>query len=462
MRGVIRRTCKKAGLGALSIALASAALVGVAATSQADDLDDQKNEIQQQIDQNNDELSQSQTALDNATIALQQSNADLASAQQALAAKQADLADAQAEDTRLAGEVTTAEDNLATANTAVVRAQADVAAQQHDIAATVQASNQQDPTLLSLSLLLTTASGASLNNSVQWATTMFDTSQATLDRLQGVQADMEQAQTQAQAAADDVTAKKAAAADHLAQTQDLVTQAQAAEAAVNAQVASNTQAKQAAADALAQNQADQKALDDDMNQILAQIQARIAAQKAAEEAAAKAAADKAAADKAAADKAAAAKSSSSTSSSSGSSGSSNQSAPSSGTFFQPPVTGYRVTSPFGYRTDPISGVTAYHSGVDLAVPCGTPIHAAADGTVVSAGWYGTLGNYILIDNGKIDGNYWSTGYGHQSSFAVSAGQHVTRGQVIGYVGTTGRSTGCHVHFNAIKNGTNINGLPLIT
>ncbi|MCL1841195.1 MAG: M23 family metallopeptidase, partial [Propionibacteriaceae bacterium] len=151
--------------------------------------------------------------------------------------------------------------------------------------------------------------------------------------------------------------------------------------------------------------------------------------------------------------------------SSGSSGSSSSgaAAPNSGTFFQPPLTGaLYVTSPFGYRIDPISGVSAFHSGVDLGASCGTPVHAAANGTVVSTGWYGTLGQYLLLDNGTIAGNSWYTGYGHLSAFAVSPGQYVTRGQVVAYVGSTGRSTGCHVHFNAIRNGTNINGWPLIS
>lgn len=112
-----------------------------------------------------------------------------------------------------------------------------------------------------------------------------------------------------------------------------------------------------------------------------------------------------------------------------------------GTFIWP-VQG-PISSGFGYRTDPVTGAQAYHAGLDLSVPCGTPIKAAGSGSIVSAGFNsGGYGNMTLINHG----NGMSTLYGHQSSIIVSAGQSVTQGQVIGYVGSTGKSTGCHLHF----------------
>jgi murein DD-endopeptidase MepM/ murein hydrolase activator NlpD len=112
-----------------------------------------------------------------------------------------------------------------------------------------------------------------------------------------------------------------------------------------------------------------------------------------------------------------------------------------GTFIRP-VPG-PITSGYGYRTDPITGATAYHSGLDIGAPCGTPIKAAGTGTIISAGFNsGGYGNMTLINHG----NGLSTLYGHQSSIIVAAGQSVTQGQVIGYVGSTGKSTGCHLHF----------------
>jgi murein DD-endopeptidase MepM/ murein hydrolase activator NlpD len=109
--------------------------------------------------------------------------------------------------------------------------------------------------------------------------------------------------------------------------------------------------------------------------------------------------------------------------------------------FSWPVTG-TITSPFGWRSNPFGGAPEFHQGLDIAAPTGTTVTAAAGGTVIMAQWYGGYGNYILIDHG---GGY-STGYGHLSAIYVSSGQVVQRGQAIGAVGSTGQSTGPHLHF----------------
>jgi murein DD-endopeptidase MepM/ murein hydrolase activator NlpD len=109
--------------------------------------------------------------------------------------------------------------------------------------------------------------------------------------------------------------------------------------------------------------------------------------------------------------------------------------------FSWPVTG-TITSPFGWRSNPFGGAPEFHQGLDIAAPTGTTVTAAAGGTVIMAQWYGGYGNYILIDHG---GGY-STGYGHLSAIYVGPGQAVVRGQAIGAVGSTGQSTGPHLHF----------------
>ena len=95
-----------------------------------------------------------------------------------------------------------------------------------------------------------------------------------------------------------------------------------------------------------------------------------------------------------------------------------------------------ITSSFGERVDPFNGEGAFHSGIDLSVPYGTPVHAAADGVVTFAEFMNGYGNLINLDHG----HGIATRYGHLSGFAITLGQHVHRGQVIGYVGTTGRVT----------------------
>lgn len=110
------------------------------------------------------------------------------------------------------------------------------------------------------------------------------------------------------------------------------------------------------------------------------------------------------------------------------------------------------TSPFGWRMHPILGVNQFHNGVDLAAPGGSPILAAYDGEVVAATYSATMGNYIMIDHG--DGLY--TIYMHASALYVSEGATVSRGQKIAAVGTTGRSTGNHLHFSVRLNGEYVN------
>jgi murein DD-endopeptidase MepM/ murein hydrolase activator NlpD len=119
-----------------------------------------------------------------------------------------------------------------------------------------------------------------------------------------------------------------------------------------------------------------------------------------------------------------------------------------------PVGRVPISSGFGYRTDPITGGQEFHSGVDFAAACGTPIHAGGAGQVVSAGPNGGYGNATVINHG----GGLATLYGHQSSISVSVGQVVAQGQVIGAVGSTGKSTGCHLHFEVRVNGNPVNPL----
>jgi murein DD-endopeptidase MepM/ murein hydrolase activator NlpD len=118
-----------------------------------------------------------------------------------------------------------------------------------------------------------------------------------------------------------------------------------------------------------------------------------------------------------------------------------------------PVAG-RVTSGFGERFHPILGYQRFHAGLDLAATYGSPIAAAADGRVVSAGWHGGYGRLVAVMHvGGIE-----TLYGHMSQIAARPGEMVRQGQVIGYVGSSGLSTGPHLHYEVLKNGRPVNPL----
>ena len=131
------------------------------------------------------------------------------------------------------------------------------------------------------------------------------------------------------------------------------------------------------------------------------------------------------------------------------------------TGFACPLKSYtRVSSEYGWRKNPVSGVNKLHAGIDFAAAGGTPIYAAASGYVQVAGWStGGYGNYVIIYHGKMsDGNTYSTLYAHMRSVATSAGKYVKQGELIGYVGTTGNSTGNHLHLEVWKGGSKANAV----
>ena len=120
-----------------------------------------------------------------------------------------------------------------------------------------------------------------------------------------------------------------------------------------------------------------------------------------------------------------------------------------------PLPGGQIGSGFGWRVHPIYGTSRFHAGLDISAPEGTPIQAPADGVVVSAGPFGGYGNTVILDHGQSI----ATLHAHQVGFAVETGQRVTRGQVIGFVGSTGLSTGPHLHLEVRLSGNPTDPVP---
>ncbi|MEO6093204.1 MAG: M23 family metallopeptidase [Novosphingobium sp.] len=120
-----------------------------------------------------------------------------------------------------------------------------------------------------------------------------------------------------------------------------------------------------------------------------------------------------------------------------------------------PLQGVHMTSDFGMRVHPILGGMRRHAGVDLAAPVGTPVYATADGVVGKAEWFGGYGLFVALEHGAS----LETRYGHMSRLNVAAGQSIHKGDIVGFVGTTGRSTGPHLHYEVRVAGAPVNPIP---
>ena len=120
-----------------------------------------------------------------------------------------------------------------------------------------------------------------------------------------------------------------------------------------------------------------------------------------------------------------------------------------------PLDDTRLTSDYGMRTHPVLGGRRSHKGVDLSAPTGTPIYATADGYISKAEWFSSYGKYVSIEHGA----NLQTRFAHMSDIAVTAGSRVKKGDIIGYVGSTGRSTGPHLHYEVRIDGKAVNPVP---
>lgn len=130
-------------------------------------------------------------------------------------------------------------------------------------------------------------------------------------------------------------------------------------------------------------------------------------------------------------------------------------------FFSYPTKVPYITSSYGYRLHPVLGYVRLHAGTDFRAYCGTPIYAAAGGTVVWAKRYGGFGNQVLINHGEVGGKNLMSSYNHFSRFAVSSGEKVSKGQLVGYSGSTGTSTACHLHFEVYVNGQTVDPMSML-
>ena len=294
---------------------------------------------------------------------------------------------------------------------------------------------QQQSNLLPVAVLLDPHSTEDVQTRLQWSTTLFDSTQAQIDRLTLLQRQLDAARVRKA----ELKAKVAAARHEAAANLKIKKSLELRATAEKGTVAQLVRQRKAAEDQAEADVAQDKAHYADLVKERASVEKRIAARIA------KAAAErKRAAERAAAERKAGAARRSSHATSKHTHRSSGSTTSSAGHGFSFPVAA-RITSPFGMRFHPVLHYWKLHDGTDFGAACGTPIRAAYAGRVAERYYNAGYGNRLMIDHGYVGGRYVTTGYNHASHYVVHVGQRVREGQIIGYVGTTGFSTGCHLH-----------------
>lgn len=420
----------------------------LALPARADELDDQQTVLQNQIAQSLQDISTYSSRLDAATAVVVASRQALADAQAVLAKATSVRNAAAAVDAQKAEELARADQDLGEAKTAVATGRDDVERQKAKAAADLRTAQQQNTTLMSVGMLFVDHEDAGdVNSRIQWASTLYNANSTEMNRLTQLQLKLQNAQTTMATLEDKARVAREAAAEHLLITQEAERAADEAAVKVADLVAANQNAEAQASQLLVDERTHNAAMQSEMDAVTQRIQERNA-QRAAEEAARRAAEAAAAAAAEAAARAAAQQQAAQRPVNVA------PAAPSGGSGFPLAMPAYGpYTSPFGWRTNPVLGYSELHDGLDIGAGCGTPLYAAADGVVTDMYYGGGWGWKLVIDNGWINGVQVSTGYNHaQGPYVVSPGQRVSRGQVVGYTGTTGLSTGCHLHFHVWING----------
>ncbi|MGL5810229.1 MAG: peptidoglycan DD-metalloendopeptidase family protein [Nocardioides sp.] len=404
---------------AIAVATAFVLTLGIPPSSDSaavsdDDLADRRDELAASIETASDELDGASREARDAVLALRTARQALVDARRALILARQELVAAQQRDAVMQARLERAERRLAIARADLQQARAAVQAQRDEVRGLVtDLYTDGDPRLLAFSALLRSKSVADLTWQAK-ANQIFVSSQVDVyDELAAAEAAMQRQRDEVRAAALDVAARRREAAENLARITAMEAEAENAAAKVVELFRERRRARISAARVV---RADRQRLaefqaEDARVQALLRRRAELARARA---------------------------------------GQSGRVAGSGGALGYP-VSG-RVTSPFGYRRHPIYGYWGLHDGIDFASSCGTPLYAVAPGRVLSSYFQSAYGNRLLIDHGAIRGVGLATIYNHATSYVVSPGSWVGKGQLIGYLGNTGWSTGCHLHFTVTADG----------
>jgi murein DD-endopeptidase MepM/ murein hydrolase activator NlpD len=392
-----------------------------------DDLKHRRNQVSGQLQDARGELGESSHALNRAARRLEAAQSRLDAAEEHLDRTRDQLQQAIEYDQLMQERLDEARDRLAAARADLAEGRRAVSRQRSRLAEFAAESFQnEDNRLLELRVFLKSETPQALTTQMDAVESISSKQSASFARLRASEVLLRVEEQEVEAAKEEVAAQRAEAARNLEEKERLETQAEAAEERVSELVAAREEAEQQAEEAKADDLAQVEQLEAEREEIEDRL-AELARQQAAALARARAAAQARAAARSAA-------------------------AVAEG--LMSPVNSY-ITSSYGMRYHPILHYRKLHDGTDFGAACGTPVHAADDGRVLSTYYSTGYGNQVLVNHGIEDGVSLSTSYNHLSRFAVSPGEQVSRGEVIAWSGTTGYSTGCHLHFMVYENGATV-------
>jgi murein DD-endopeptidase MepM/ murein hydrolase activator NlpD len=405
------RTARRRLAAATAVAsLAVGALVvPLAVADDGKDLKHQQKKAQSQVKHAQHDLDESSSELRTAITALTQARAQLVDARASLKSANVKLAAAQVRDDEMQARLTTAQIRLDTAQQDLAEGRTALEDQRETVTDTITDIYEQgDPELLAFSALLDAQTPADLTRQMEARNVIVGRETRAYDDLHAAEVLLEVREGQVQDARDEVSAQRKAAAEHLTVMEGLRADRRAARDQVHDLVLTRAENRQAAKTARLH---DIRALRAAKKREAAIKQRILAAARRAR---------------------------------------GGYHGPTNGLFIRP-VPG-SVTSPYGYREHPIYHYWGLHDGTDFGVSCGEPMRAVSGGTVIAKYWSDVYGNRLYLSLGNINGANVTAVYNHATSYSVGLSDHVNQGDVVGSVGSTGWSTGCHLHFTLLVNG----------
>jgi len=411
------------GRMAAVLAVSACALASMVpfASANDDDLKHKQKQVHHAVTIASLDLDESSAALRAVEAKLATAKTQLVAAQGALTAARARVTAAKLKDQELQTQLETARQELATARTDLAAGRMAVAEQRQHVVNTITDYYEQgDPELLGMASILDSENPTDITRKLEYMDTVVGQEDQAYDDLRASEVLLQVRETQEETAEAAVAQRRAEAAAHLLEVQRLETKAETAAAAVARSVIAQRAAATKALEVRRHDAAVLRSLKARENRIKQQL-----IQQAQQE----------------------------QQHNGGYHGETDG-------VLNMPVDG-PVTSPYGWRIHPIYGYWGLHNGTDFGAGCGQPLWAVAGGTVLTEYYDSVWGNRLYLNLGNFNGKNVTVIYNHMSGYRVSTGEHVDRGETVGYVGTTGWSTGCHLHFTVMVNGETVDPMTMI-